>query len=280
VADKPLSLKELLESAPLYRRAEVKFVGPQGMEAVVTPPELLTLYCDACDHETTWKLASPAEVPEMARYTCKNCTANARDVRFALRWVVERKKEIKRGGPIDYEVKWAEGHVTKYGQYPEIFDRISKPINKRLGEIHAKYYRSAIRLRNFNLGIAALAYMRRVVEDTVNQLLDILINEARVAGAHVDLPELERVKTGKVFEKKIEFAKALVPKRLMHGGHNPLDKLHAVASEGIHALSDEECVAVFDSARAVFEYFFENLPEQQKAEEGFGKALSDLGQKP
>ena len=63
----------------------------------------------------------------------------------------------------------------------------------------------------------------------------------------------------------------------MKGGHNPLDKLHKVASVGLHGLTDEECIKDFDAARTVFEFFFENLPKQQESEQQFGKALSDLG---
>jgi len=278
---KPFSLEQLLETAPLYQNVAIQMIGPEGMEPFVGAPQSVKLYCDACDHDTTWQLTGAPGASEVIAYVCKNCPANAREVRFALRWEITRRTETKHGGPFGtYDVKIAEGRVTKYGQFPEIAERVSKDLAKQMDAVHLRYYRNAVRLRNFGLGIAALAYMRRVVEDNVNRLLDIVVEEAKLAGdTTIDLVELERVKAGRVFDKKIEYAKAKLPLRLVIGGHNPLDKLHAVTSEGIHALSDDECVEVFDGARLVFEYFFENLPEQQRKEKEYGSAVSKLGSK-
>ena len=166
------------------------------------------------------------------------------------------------------------GNVAKVGQYPELREPVSPELAKKLDEDHLKYYRTAIRLRNFNLGIGALSYIRRVVEDTVNDLLDVVIDEARRDGE--DVTELERAKAGHNFDAKMEIAKCKLPKRLMPGGHNPLDKLHDLASSGIHALSDEQCSDKFDQAREVFEFFFEELPRRQAREAKFTKSLSDM----
>jgi len=174
----------------------------------------------------------------------------------------------------------AVAKATKWGQLPAIEERVSSALAKQMDEPHLRYYKQAIRLRNFGLGIGALAYMRRVVEDNVNHLLDIVVEEAKLTrDTTVDLDEIERVKAGKVFEKKIEYAKTKLPSRLLVGGQNPLDKLHAVTSEGIHAFTDDECIESFDAARLVFEYFFENLPEQHRREREYGRAVSKLGTK-
>lgn len=251
------------------------------MEPVIAPPQSIKLYCESCDHETTWQFSGVPGPAEVITYSCKNCAATPREVRFAMRWELARRTDTLHGGPFGtFDVEIAEGRVTKYGQFPEIAERVSTDLAKQLDETYLRYYRNAVRLRNFGRGIAALAYMRRVVEDNVNQLLDIVVEEAKLAGdTSVDVEEMERVKAGKVFDKKIEYAKAKLPSRLLVGGHNPLDKLHAVTSEGIHALTDDECVEIFDGARLVFEYFFENLPEQHRKEREYGRAVSKLSTK-
>jgi hypothetical protein len=281
MASKPVTLQLLLEAAPLYQSALFMSKG-LNQEAYVGPPQLITRYCDACDHETSWALGQATEPIDICKYLCRNCSASPRSVVFALRWEVSRTSEGTQSsaGMPGYIQHTAHGKVTKWGQLPAIEERVSSGLAKQLDETHFRYYKQAIRLRNFGLGIAALAYMRRVVEDNVNQLLDIVLEEAKLAGdTTVDIEEIERVKAGKVFEKKIEYAKSKLPSRLLVGGHNPLDKLHSVTSEGIHALTDDECIEVFDAARLVFEYFFENLPEQQRKEREYGRAVSNLSTK-
>lgn len=44
-----------------------------------------------------------------------------------------------------------------------------------------------------------------------------------------------------------------------HGGRNPIDLLHDIASGGIHRKSDNECIVIFDESRVVFEELFIEL---------------------
>jgi hypothetical protein len=51
----------------------------------------------------------------------------------------------------------------------------------------------------------------------------------------------------------------------MPGGHNPLDKLYAPLSAGLHGESDDDCLAIFSDARFAFEYLFKNFAESNAA---------------
>jgi hypothetical protein len=260
----------MLEQGPLYRKYRYRCFGP------VTLPDELNLVCESskCGGFRIFKLQDRSDL-DHCRYRCSNCGETT--FRFLLSW--DRNHELEEvpfptGGTdmIGYEI----GRVAKVGQEPEPEERISPELARQLGVIHTGLYGKAIRLRNFNAGIGALAYLRRVVEETVNELLDFVVAESQRDGRDVDAAEVQRVKAGRVFDDKMKVAKQLVPARLIPGGHNPLDKLHDLASEGLHGLSDEECCDKFDAARRVFEYFFEELPRRHQREGAFIKEVSDL----
>jgi hypothetical protein len=57
---------------------------------------------------------------------------------------------------------------------------------------------------------------------------------------------------------------------------NPIDKLHELASEGLHSRSEDECIDIFDKCKVVFEYVFGNLRVQIDEARDFVKGLGGL----
>ena len=114
---------------------------------------------------------------------------------------------------------------------------------------------------NFNHGIGALAYFRRVIENKVNLLLDLVADAAKLAGVdEAGLQELERVKATHQVDRKIEIASKLLPAHLKPpGSPDPLDRLYKSYSSGLHGESDEKCLDIFKEGRFVFEYLFRTL---------------------
>jgi hypothetical protein len=66
---------------------------------------------------------------------------------------------------------------------------------------------------------------------------------------------LEQAKQTTVTKDRIALVKDLLPEILRPGGMNPLSVLHSVLSEGIHDLSDEECVEKAAAIREVLVFF-------------------------
>lgn len=242
-------LAQSLESWPLYRRLEYK--GAEGITAV---PEVLKLFCAVCNLETRWQTSLKKqgstrgmEVIEKHKfgfctkmYRCKNCGRCS--VTYYFGWYDETSCSV----------------FYKVGQYPQLEERVSQNLAKALDADDVKAYKNAVRLRNFNLGIAAVAYMRRVVENRMNDLLEILHEAARVHGASAELlARHEEVMKEKRFAVKIDYAGDLLPANLRpEGKPNPMAILHELASDGLHSKSDEECVDIFDACRQTFEYVF------------------------
>lgn len=264
-------LRALLEDAPLYRRLPYSCRGP-----LRSLPRELELYCEGpkCGVSRLFTIVQGSTL-EAARYRCV-CSY---EYRFFI--VYERSHEREEmfvpsgGAPGNDWIYFEVGTAAKMGQWPPPSDRISKRLEKRLGE-EAAYYRTAIRLRNFNAGLGAMSYMRRVVEHTVRELLSITAEEAKRQGISIDMDEFNAVVQSHSFDKKFEYAKQLLPAELIPGGHDPLNKLHAVCSLGVHELTEEQGVMLFDETRDIFEYFFEALPERETLHARYTKKLSEV----
>jgi hypothetical protein len=260
-------LTEALQSWPLYRELEYT-----GADNVVAVPPYLKLFCTFCKLESFWQTYI-APVSAYSRgennkqeftnkeYTCKNCGR----------------------GRVTYYFYWGDGqHKTslffKVGQYPELEERVSESLEQALNATDLKMYKIALRMRNFNRGIAAVAYMRRVVENRMGDMLEIL-HEAAVA--HNAPPELlarhADMMKEKRFNVKVDYAGDLLPENLRPAGKpNPMAVLHELASDGLHTKSDEECVDIFDKCRKTFEYVFGKMRIETEAAKNFVKEMAGL----
>ena len=169
----------------------------------------------------------------------------------------------------------------KVGQWPELEETVSDTLVNALTPEDLKMYKNALRLRNFNLGIASMAYMRRVVENRMNDMLDVLHEAARVHNAPPEvLAKHEEIKKDKRFGVKVDYAGDLLPPNLRPAGHpNPIAVLHELTSEGLHAKSDAECVDIFDECRQTFEYVFGKMRIEAEEALAFVKGIAKLAEK-
>jgi hypothetical protein len=169
----------------------------------------------------------------------------------------------------------------KVGQWPELEETVSETLVNALTPEDLKMYKNALRLRNFNLGIASMAYMRRVVENRMNDMLDVLHEAARAHNAPAEvLARHEEIKKDRRFSVKVDYAGDLLPPNLRPAGHpNPIAVLHELTSEGLHTKSDAECVDIFDECRQTFEYVFGKMRIEAEEALAFVKGIAKLAEK-
>ncbi len=266
------TLAQMLVSGSLYKNlvydgTDVNYTasGSQTHARYGQLPTVIRMYCasDDCQQETLWATDKPekyfAHQFHEARYTCRNCRG-----RVAVYWLLWTEDKI------NFRSKFC-----KVGQYPALSIEPPAELSKALGEEDAALYKKALINGNYAFGIGALAYLRRVIENKLNLMLDLIAEAAKLAAFETEeLARISEIKESHHVDTKIEYASKILPPHLRPGGHNPLNKLYAVASAGIHGKSDEQCLEDFQSARFEFEYLFKNLTVNNADANEYLKRLS------
>ena len=189
-----------------------------------------------------------------------------------------------RGWRNTYFFQWFEttegGILFKVGQLPPLRHEPPKELAKAMDEQDADYYTKALDCRNFNYGLGAVTYLRRIVEKRINDLLDLLAEVAQHESSGEDaLTRIWEAKTSPRAEDRLEIANTLLPERLKAGGCNPLSYIYDITSDAIHRKSEEECIDAFDKARSAFEYLFVQLRHEKTAREEYLASLKILEEK-
>lgn len=257
-------IAKALESWPLYRPF---YYRAEDYQEPTSYPAVIRLRCPICAQNENWSNSTPGARRSggfhTPTYVCRNCQKATS--RYFCYW----------GDLSDRED--GTSLFMKVGQWPALEERIPPELESRLagtGGTDLDFYKKALRSRNFGYGLGALAYLRRVVENRMNDVLDLIADVAEASEfAEEELKQLETVKSGRTFDEKVTYAAKILPKHLRPGGTNPVDLLHDLASDGIHNRLEEECIEIFDSSRVVFEHLFQQL---QIRKEEANKYIEDI----
>ena len=266
-------IADILVKWPLYR--EFRYAGnrvhietPASVYSTSTThgrlPKVIVKECGICNAVLSWDLDGDPSLrlpgsPDVHTYVCRNCRNTP--IAFAIRWV---KTE-------------AGGVFFKFGELPAPERRPPKELRANLQPEDLEFYTRALECRHFNYGLAALGYMRRVIENRIDDILDLAYRAAKAEGIPApDLHELETAKRSRQFTDKLDLAKKLIPRRLQPEGLDPIGELYDSASSGIHRHSEDECIDIFDRGRLTFEHIFTELKHDELKTEQFIQELRAL----
>ena len=102
------------------------------------------------------------------------------------------------------------------------------------------------------MGIGALTYYRRIVEDyRVKLILEIRRVAVSLDADESVLKKFDEAAKEHQFEKSIDMIKDVFPERLLLKGQNPFKLLHSALSQDIHNASDQESLQLATSVRVV-----------------------------
>jgi hypothetical protein len=264
------TLGEFLVNAPLYRSEALPSIQVQthpGADQFVSAPSLIDRECDQCGM-TKWELAGDsyegqlwANKFEQLKYRCRNCTDRVFNV-----WLIWWRRE---GVPT----------FIKVGQYPKLEVTIPKEFAKALGDKRSLYIKG-MTLRHNNYGVGALTYFRRLIEDTTNEMLDLLEDAMKATGGNpAAVEELEQAKKGQVFEDKVRLAAKVLPDHLRPGGVNPFGDLYDLLSIGLHGLTDEECCDIVDAMDGSLKFIYTRLKTHAEEAKAYVEATRDINTK-
>jgi hypothetical protein len=166
--------------------------------------------------------------------------------------------------------------IAFVAQWPKWAPTISNSLQRLLGS-RVELLRRAIYCQRIGFGIAACAYLRRLIEEETNDLLDMIETAAKEEGDEKMLANLAEARKQQRAEDRLSLAKTTVPKSLTRGGHNPLAKLYGVLSGELHAGSDAEAQKLASEIMATVMFVFETLKEDQRRSAEYLKTIGGLG---
>jgi hypothetical protein len=231
------------------------------------PPEI-EVFCDSenCQGVRFFKTSDTLRLTEgrasdqFLDYVCKNCGTVWKT--YALR--VRLEKDRRRFS------------AMKFGEQPTFGPPTSAKLITLIGP-DRDYFLKGRRCENQDLGIAAFAYYRRVVENQKDRIIQEIIKVAeKLNAAPETIEELKVAMKETQFTKAVEAIKHGLPQVLLVKGQNPLLLLHDALSAGLHSQSDEECLAIASSIRIVLMDLAENLAHALKEEAELGSAVTKL----
>lgn len=272
----PISFAEFLQSSPPDAEREVVDWTTQhsrgaGTYSLYINQAKLQLHCDNCEGIRTFDKANgwisvEEDAPHLVflTYSCLNCIGDTGPSRKTFAVMIGGKRTL--------------GLARKLGEHPPFGEPIPARVFQTLiGEDYRELFLKGRRAENRSLGIGAYAYYRRIAEDQRGKILGEVIRVAKKLGEPEEtLKIIEAARTEQQFQKSMEIAKPVIPKSLLINGHNPMALLHDALSEGIHKLSDEECLSRAEVIRLVLFTLAERSALVLKDEAALQKALSGL----
>jgi len=262
------SLAEFLNSAPLYVATPLSTEPSIYSHGALPMPDVIRRYCDGerCGAELDWYHHEPRGSAEYAppgvirgaNYACRNCGT------IFLVWFSWRMVD---GKPV----------AAKVGQAPALTVRLPRHVEKALGG-SADLWKKGIRSRHQGYGIGALAYFRRVVEDSTSKLLELLADAMATAGEPE--PKVQAVRdliaAPVPFATKMEQAAKTIPRSLRPGDANPFQTMFEILSGGLHGDTDAECCRLVDALANSMLLIVARLNADIENQKAYGEAVKDI----
>lgn len=260
-------IKTFLETAPLYAWREFK--KPLANWSSLWIKEI-DAFCEICDQQRPFQdlksYGSGAGQPSPVlatgtsyfQFTCVSCKKAHR------KYLVEQVLD-------DENIR-----VQKYGELPRIPLVRDRVLQKFLKDDLENYEKAVVCLSH-EYGVAAFAYFRRVVENNINRLLDLVQEDARSSTANADIiSALAELRKSSPMSDKIGLANHALPEHLKPDGLNPLGRLYQVLSEGVHNLSDEECLKKAKATSECLAFLVSELASRKENRSRFKSMVGEL----
>ncbi len=273
--------KIFLETYSLYKKMDLNFkFNPSFPRTHLVwsklPTPAIHMDCLVCQSSQTFNMAEKywgndtfsqndhvhGEVKEI-RYKCTSCNRFIRifSVYFGY------GKPNREG--------YSNLYLEKVGQYPAWSIEIDKELEKILGT-KAEFLKKGLINESQSYGIGAFGYYRRIVEEIIDELLgmiEVLVDPGEKKAYD---EALEKTKNTRVAQEKIDLVKDLLPVSLKPDNINPLGVIHSALSEGLHSLSDEECMKQAEIIRGSLTFLVNQVIKTKNESKQFTESMRTL----
>ena len=234
-------IKQFLETAAVYSWRE--FNRPPANRSSLAIQEIDS-FCEVCGQQRPFQdLRNRGSRASFATEALESGTSS-------FEFKCAPCKKAQRLFLVEQVVEEQTIKLQKFGELPRKPLPRDPILQKFFADDLTLYERAVVCLAN-EYGIAAFAYFRRVTETNIGRLLDLLQEDAKSSEADPSIAEaLAQLRQESPMSEKIRVANLALPPHLKPDGLNPLGKLYQALSEGIHSLSDAECL---ERAKAIGE---------------------------
>ena len=161
-----------------------------------------------------------------------------------------------------YKIANTNIYIQKVGAFPEIKIVPDRVITKYFNRDTNVFYYKGLNALNQNFGIGSFAYFRRIIE---KELINIITDIKSLPDSH--LVEIERLlvkhnenpKVSTIYDNIFEH----LPNSLKAIGDNPIKLLYNQTSEGLHSLTEEECLEKANSILQLLNFVIKKINEER-----------------
>lgn len=273
---------EFVRSGSLYQKHALEIL-PEDFAQI--RPEVVHLYCGRCEREnpfrtpeyTDAKIQPEADVGrntygDNPRTTDHDKPLESRAYAVLLECTACKLFQFVCWIEIDRDKKQAR----KIGQVPEPSIDVPLEIKDALGG-DATLYRRAMICLNRSYGVAACAYLRRILENRIDPFLGIIRRVREDEGAdEAELARIDEISRGRVASEKIKLAGAVIPNSLRMDGDNILYLMHDELSYGIHSGDEDWCTDMARRSLNTLKYVLVELRAEQNKREATKGIVEDI----
>lgn len=254
---------EFLEEFPLFRKLNGEV--PKTLNLFKEVP--IHMKCLHCGTAQTFNMIN--DFHELNNYL--NVPSSGKNVRLLYQCQACKKFDRVFYIFIDNNLKF----IYKIGQYPEWEIKIDRNVERVLGK-HVSNFRKGLVCESQAYGIGAFAYYRRITEEIIDELLDSITDLIEPENLEKYAKALALTKKTRVTQEKIDLIKDLLPPILKPNGMNPLGVLHSELSEGIHSLTDADCLEHAQQIKTIIIFLITQIIQTKDSAKVFSDSMKKL----
>jgi hypothetical protein len=162
------------------------------------------------------------------------------------------------------------------GEWPPFGPQVSARVISIAGQSKALFlmgHRAEIQ----GLGIGAMVYYRKVIENQKNHIIDEIIRVGR--RNHSSEPQIEKLKAArdeKEFKKAVETISDAIPQVLLINGYNPLALLEQALTKGSYAEKDHDALRLAAAIRKILTELAERMARALEDQTDLDEAVNTI----
>jgi len=266
-------LKSFYETAPLYSSRRFKLPPTPRNDLRI---DEIDSYCEVCGQNRPFHDFSQRIERATAAKSAMMILPQLKTGRSGFSFTCVSCKQSHRIYMVEQVVDDKTITIQKYGQLPRGGIPRDRTLQKFLKDDRDNYEKAVICLSH-EYGVAAFAYFRRIVENNINHLLDLLQEDLQSSGGDKEnFTAILSLRDGSPMSEKIKIANLALPGHLQPDGLNPLGKLYQVLSEGVHNLSEEECLTKANATSECLTFLVSELASRKEHRARFKNSIGQL----